>query len=89
MVQAIAQQLRDVCGSLRLPPSSAGGAAGGADAVRRCLTASGFLNVASRQPAVPGTRGRAAYVTACGHQEVHIHPGSVLFNLRSAPECVV
>lgn len=88
-MQTIATQLRGVCEGLGVPLTSAGGGAAGGDAVRRCLTASAFLNVAKRLPAVPGTRGRASYVTAVGNQTVYIHPASVLFNRNPAPECVV
>ncbi|XP_020099190.1 pre-mRNA-splicing factor ATP-dependent RNA helicase DEAH10-like isoform X3 [Ananas comosus] len=49
---------------------------------RRCLTASFFLNVARRGP-------DRSYRTTASGQSVHIHPSSVLSEIKPKPDCII
>ncbi|OAY64295.1 ATP-dependent RNA helicase DHX8, partial [Ananas comosus] len=49
---------------------------------RRCLTASFFLNAARREP-------DRSYRTTASGQSVHIHPSSVLSEIKPKPDCII
>ncbi|NXT79966.1 DHX33 helicase, partial [Zapornia atra] len=77
LVSDIRAQLRDICVKLSLEIKSSRLDTGN---IRRCLAHSLFMNAAELQP--DGT-----YRTVDSHQQVAIHPSSVLFHCK--PACVV
>jgi len=77
-VGQIRKQLKQLLDSLQLDSDLSCGSQ--TEAVRRCLVAGFFLNIAKRQP-------DGGYRTVFDGQSVHIHPASVLLGLK--PQCVL
>lgn len=75
----VRKQLRMLCGRKNIPVQTCGDEL---DEVRKCLAAGLFLNCASR-----GEGG--TYVTLMDHQEVNIHPSSVLKSAKKKPSHLI
>eukprot|EP00741_Cyanophora_paradoxa_P004374 tig00000796_g4245.t1 len=82
--QDVREQLEALCLSpaIGLDPRAPGASGGDSRALRRCLTSAFFTNAAERSEG-----GGSTLRTMVSHQEVSVHPASVLFRRR--PRCVV